>query len=142
MHPKADENFVHAISEGLLKVMSKMGISTVQSYRGAQIFEAVGLNRALIEAHFQGTPSRIEGIGLDELGREIVERHQRGFGLLSALELEVPVVGGKYQWRRDAETHKWNLINYLRSLSGKSPERATGKEPEENVILVPQDEKK
>ena len=108
LHAKADEQYVHAINEGLLKVMSKMGISTVQSYRGAQIFEAVGLNRSLIEAHFAGTPSRIEGVGLTELGREVVERHERGFGRHSSLELEVPVIGGKYQWRRNAETHKWS----------------------------------
>ena len=119
LHPRAEENFIHAVNEGLLKVMSKMGISTVQSYRGAQIFEAVGLNRGLIDAHFQGTPSRIEGVGLDELGREIVERHRRGFGGVPALELEVPVIGGKYQWRRDAETHKWHP-NTIASLQHAS----------------------
>ncbi len=79
-HEKAQENFIHAIDEGLLKVMSKMGISTLQSYRGAQIFEAVGLEHALVERHFTGTPSRVEGVGLPELGREVRERHARGFG--------------------------------------------------------------
>jgi len=106
--PNAQTNFVHAINEGLLKVMSKMGISTVQSYRGAQIFEAVGLDRTLIDRHFNGTPSRLEGIGLAELGREVSLRHARGFGHVSALELEVPVTGGRYQWRRRGELHKWN----------------------------------
>jgi glutamate synthase (NADPH/NADH) large chain len=106
--PTAQANFVHAVNEGLLKVMSKMGISTVQSYRGAQIFEAVGLSRALIERHFSGTPSRLEGVGLGELGREVLERHARGFGPASSLELEVPVTGGRYQWRRRGEVHKWN----------------------------------
>jgi glutamate synthase (NADPH/NADH) large chain len=104
----AATNFIHAVNEGLLKVMSKMGISTVQSYRGAQIFEAVGLNRALIERHFNGTPSRIEGVGLAELGREVLERHARGFGPIAALDLEVPFTGGRYQWRRRGEVHKWN----------------------------------
>ncbi len=102
------KKFVKAIDEGLLKVMSKMGISTVQSYRGAQIFEAVGLDRGLVEQYFKGTPSRLDGIGLDELGREVVERHQRGFGPVRQEELAVPVTGGVYQWRRRGEHHAWN----------------------------------
>ncbi len=110
----AQGNFVHAVNDGLLKVMSKMGISTVQSYRGAQIFEAVGLNRALIERHFHGTPSRLEGIGLNELGLEVLERHARGFGRVSPLDLEVPVTGGRYQWRRRGEVHKWNPATIAR----------------------------
>ncbi len=104
----AEVNLVHAINEGLLKVMSKMGISTVQSYRGAQIFEAVGLSRALVDRHFAGTPSRVGGIGLDELDREAKERHARGFGVRRAAELDVPVVGGVYLWRREGERHAWN----------------------------------
>jgi glutamate synthase (NADPH/NADH) large chain len=76
---KAEKNFVHAVNEGLLKVMSKMGISTVQSYRGAQIFEAVGLDKPLVERHFGGTPSRLSGVGLSELDREVRERHERGW---------------------------------------------------------------
>ncbi len=102
------KNFIKAINEGLLKVMSKMGISTVQSYRGAQIFEAVGLEKALIDRYFTGTPSRIEGVGLAELGREVEERHERGFGAVTASELAVPFTGGAYQWRRTGERHKWN----------------------------------
>ncbi|HEY1088937.1 MAG TPA: glutamate synthase-related protein, partial [Archangium sp.] len=102
---KGAESFIKAINEGLLKVMSKMGISTVQSYRGAQIFEAVGLSRSLIERYFTGTPSRIEGVGLGELGEEVHERHQRGFGVS---DVSVPVTGGQYQWRRHGERHKWN----------------------------------
>jgi glutamate synthase (NADPH) large chain len=70
---------IHALEEGLMKVMSKMGISTVQSYRGAQIFEAVGLDRDLVDEHFTGVPSRIGGVGLAELGAEAVVRHARGF---------------------------------------------------------------
>jgi len=107
-HEKAQENFIHAIEEGLLKVMSKMGISTLQSYRGAQLFEAVGLQRALVERHFTGTPSRVEGVGLPELGREVSERHALGFGPVADHEAELLPVGGQYQWRRRGETHKWN----------------------------------
>ncbi|HSP80804.1 MAG TPA: glutamate synthase large subunit, partial [Myxococcaceae bacterium] len=105
---KAQEQFIHAVEEGLLKVMSKMGISTLQSYRGAQLFEAVGLERRLVERHFTGTPSRVEGVGLPELGREVLERHERGFGAGSAQEAELLPVGGQYQWRRRGEVHKWN----------------------------------
>ncbi|MBE2252073.1 MAG: glutamate synthase large subunit [Myxococcus sp.] len=106
---KAEANLVHAFDEGLLKVMSKMGISTVQSYRGAQIFECVGLNRGLIERHFSGTASRLQGIGLEELDREVVERHARGFGVRApANDVLVPFTGGQYQWRRRGELHKWN----------------------------------
>ena len=103
----ARTNFVHSVNEGLLKVMSKMGISTVQSYRGAQIFEVVGLTRALVDLYFSGTPSRIEGVGLPELDREVRERHERGFGV-DAEQLEVAVTGGVYQWRRRGEHHAWN----------------------------------
>ncbi|WNG60961.1 glutamate synthase large subunit [Archangium gephyra] len=105
---KAQENFIHAIEEGLLKVMSKMGISTLQSYRGAQLFEAVGLQRSLVERHFTATPSRVEGVGLPELGREVSERHGLGFGPAAEHEAELLPVGGHYQWRRRGETHKWN----------------------------------
>jgi glutamate synthase (NADPH/NADH) large chain len=105
---KARHNYVHAIDHGLLKVMSKMGISTIQSYRGAQIFEVVGLNDELVEEHFTGTPSRVSGIGLAELGREVSIRHERGFSADSlAEEGELPV-GGRYLWRRRGERHKWN----------------------------------
>jgi glutamate synthase (NADPH/NADH) large chain len=100
--------YLHALDEGLLKVMSKMGISTVQSYRGAQLFEAVGLDSTMIERHFTGTPSRIGGVGLGELGREALARHDRGFGAAShAIADDLPV-GGLYQWRRRGEPHKWN----------------------------------
>ncbi|MDP3504554.1 MAG: glutamate synthase large subunit [Myxococcales bacterium] len=106
---KAEANLVHAFDEGLLKVMSKMGISTVQSYRGAQIFECVGLNRALVDRHFSGTPTRLQGIGLDDLDREVVTRHARGFGVTtSSDDVALPFTGGQYQWRRRGELHKWN----------------------------------
>ena len=105
---KAQQNFAKAINKGLLKVMSKMGISTLASYRGAQIFEAIGLNRELVDEHFTGTPSRIEGIGLQELAREALERHDRGFGAWTALDGDLLPIGGNHQWRRRGERHKWN----------------------------------
>ena len=95
---------VQALEDGLLKIMSKMGISTVQSYRGAQIFEAVGLDRDLVDEHFTGVPSRIGGVGLAELGTEALARHTRGF---AAFEPLLPVAG-HYRWRRTGELHKWN----------------------------------
>jgi len=96
-----------AIGKGLLKTISKMGISTVQSYCGAQIFEAVGLSRSLIDRHFTGTASRIGGIGLDVLAAETLTRHARGFHGASSGEELLPV-GGVYAWRRDGEHHMWN----------------------------------
>ena len=104
----ATEHYLHALEEGLLKVMSKVGISTVQSYRGAQIFEAVGLEGGMVERHFTGTPSRIGGVGLAELGKEALMRHERGFGPAAAAIADDLPVGGQYQWRRRGEPHKWN----------------------------------
>ncbi len=105
---EATARYLHAVEEGLLKVMSKMGISTVQSYRGAQIFEAVGLAPELIARGFGGTPSRLGGVGVRELAREALDRHDRGFGRQAlAIADELPV-GGLYQWRRRGERHKWN----------------------------------
>jgi len=102
---EAQARYIRAVEEGLLKVMSKMGISTLQSYRGAQIFEAVGLDRALIDRHFTGTASRLGGVGFAELQREALERHARGFGPDAATALPI---GGLYQWRRRGEQHRWN----------------------------------
>ncbi len=102
---KDPKKYIKALEEGILKVMSKMGISTVQSYRGAQIFEAVGLDRDMIDEWFTGTPSRIGGVGFAELGDEAMVRHARGFGPEGTSSL-LPV-GGQYRWRRTGETHKW-----------------------------------
>src|SRR5215216_6497846 len=101
---QAQRNVVKAIGKGLLKTLSKMGISTIQSYNGAQIFEAVGLGPELIERHFTGTASRIGGIGMDVLARETLTRHLRAY---PAAEELLPV-GGVYAWRRDGEHHQWN----------------------------------
>jgi glutamate synthase (ferredoxin) len=106
-HAKAVQNYNKAVKKGVVKVMSKMGISTVHSYRGAQIFEAVGLNKALVDQYFTGTASRIEGIGFDVIARETLDRHT-----LAYPGRDVPVealdVGGQYQWRRDGEHHLFN----------------------------------
>ena len=102
---QAAQNTIKAIGKGLLKTISKMGISTIQSYRGAQIFEAVGLEPDLIERHFTGTASRIGGIGLDVLAVEALERHARAY---PAPHDDLLPVGGVYAWRRDGEHHMWN----------------------------------
>ena len=103
----AEKNFIKAINKGLLKTFSKMGISTLQSYRGAQVFEAVGLNQSLIDAYFSGTASRIEGVGLEVLAREALMKHQFAFAPLTESETEL-VVGGQYQFRLDGEYHLQN----------------------------------
>ncbi len=101
------KNYKKAINKGLLKVFSKMGISTLQSYRGAQIFEAIGLNKALVDRYFTGTPSRIEGIGLDVLAREAKLKHDLAFQPVGESETELPV-GGNYAWRVRGEYHRLN----------------------------------
>ena len=104
----AVKNFIKANEKGLLKVMSKMGISTVQSYQGAQIFEAVGLNQDFIDRYFTWTPSRVEGIGLDVVEEEQLQRHRFAFPpheVDATLDLDP---GGTYQWRRHGEVHQWN----------------------------------
>ena len=102
---EAEQRIVKAIGKGLLKTISKMGISTIQSYCGAQIFEAVGLERELIDVHFPGTASRIGGIGLEVLAAEALGRHFRAY---PRTDREVLPVGGVLQWRRNGERHIWN----------------------------------
>jgi glutamate synthase (ferredoxin) len=106
-HERAVINYIRALNKGILKVMSKMGISTLQSYCGAQIFEAIGLDRAFVDTYFTWTASRIGGADIEVIAREVSERHRRAFpprNLLSA-DLET---GGEYKWRRDGETHLFN----------------------------------
>ncbi len=103
----AGRNFIKALNKGMLKVASKMGISTVQSYRGAQIFECVGLNSEVIDNYFTWTPSRIEGVGLEEIAEETRRRHHYAYGVSPTLDGEL-VVGGQYQWRRRGEFHMYN----------------------------------
>ncbi len=102
---EAQQRALKGIAKGLLKVLSKMGISTVPSYCGAQIFEAVGLSRELVDLHFTGTASRIGGIGLDTLARMALSRHDRAYP--GGADTPLPIVG-LYAWRRDGEHHQWN----------------------------------
>jgi len=99
-------NYIKAVEKGMLKILSKMGISKLQSYRGAQIFEAVGIGDKVIEKCFTGTVSRIGGIGFDIIAQEALLRHKNVF----AKNIEEPYLktGGLYQWKRDGEFHLWN----------------------------------
>jgi glutamate synthase domain-containing protein 2/glutamate synthase domain-containing protein 3 len=102
-------NFIKAINKGLLKTFSKMGISTLQSYRGAQVFEAIGLNKELVEKYFAGTTSQLEGVGLDVLAREAVMKHEYAFRPVTESEPEL-TVGGTYHFRADGEYHLLNPL--------------------------------
>ncbi|MBI2338813.1 MAG: glutamate synthase large subunit [Deltaproteobacteria bacterium] len=106
-HKTAVKKYVKAVRKGIVKVMSKMGVSVVQSYCGAQIFEAIGLNREVIDKYFTHTASRIEGIGLTEICREALLNHQRAYPLRLGGR---PLLewGGQYQWRSDGEYHLFN----------------------------------
>jgi len=103
------KNYKKAINKGLLKVFSKMGISTLQSYRGAQVFEAVGLSKAMVDRYFTGTASRIGGIGLDVLAREAKAKHDHAFRPITEAETEL-AVGGSYQFRVHGEYHLYNPL--------------------------------
>ncbi|MGQ0431719.1 MAG: glutamate synthase large subunit [Microthrixaceae bacterium] len=106
---QAIKNYVKASTKGVLKIMSKMGISTVASYTGAQVFEAIGLGQDLIDEYFSGTTSRISGVGLDELAEETAARHR--FAYLDRPEEAAHRdlwLGGEYQWRREGEHHLFN----------------------------------
>ena len=115
------KNYTKAVNEGLLKVFSKMGISTLQSYQGAQIFEIIGLNKSVVDKYFTGSVSRIEGMGLDEIAKETLVKHSFSFS-----KKEIPVdrlpVGGMYQWKRKGEFHLFNpqtihLLQYSTKLN-------------------------
>lgn len=103
----AAENYISACTHGIAKILSKMGISTVQSYRGAQIFEAIGISSAVIEEYFTGTPSRLEGIGLDEIAKEVAMRHEPAFAEQN-IDLFSYESGSHYQWRNGGEQHMLN----------------------------------
>ena len=105
-HKTAVKKYIKAAVKGVVKTMAKMGISTIQSYRGAQIFEAVGLNSAVVDKHFAWTPSRIQGVGMDVLAEEVLARHHHAFpdrSVNGALD-----AGGQYQWRDGGEFHLFN----------------------------------
>ena len=101
------KNYHKALTDGILKILSKMGISTLRSYRGAQIFEALGLDDELINKYFSGTVSRIQGAGLEEIADETIKRHQESY---AERDIERPYLasGGIYQWKKDGEFHLWN----------------------------------
>ncbi|MCF4102547.1 glutamate synthase large subunit [Gillisia sp. M10.2A] len=103
-------NYNKAVGKGVVKVMNKIGISTLNSYRGSQLFEALGLNSQLINKYFPSTPSRIEGIGLYEVEKEVAKRHKRTFKtkhIPGDLDMEI---GGEYRWRRNGEKHMFNPL--------------------------------
>ncbi|HEX4406213.1 MAG TPA: glutamate synthase large subunit, partial [Polyangia bacterium] len=104
---KAEQKYVKAVNKGIVKVCSKMGISTIQSYHGAQVFEAIGLNGPFVEEYFTWTASRIGGIGIDEVAEEVRRRHERAF---PERPLASPTLdsGGQYQYRRNGEYHLFN----------------------------------
>jgi len=117
------DQYVTAVKKGILKTISKMGISTLRSYHAAQQFEAVGLNRALVDRYFTGTPSRIEGCGLDAIAEETLRRHRDAFTPRppGALELDY---GGEYHFRRDGEKHLWNpktVVSLQRAVRNDDP---------------------
>lgn len=101
------KHYIKAVNDGLLKVFSKMGISTLQSYQGAQIFEIIGINKAVVNQYFTGATSRIEGMGLDELARETLAKHFFAFSRKEIPTDRLPV-GGIYQWKRKGEFHLFN----------------------------------
>lgn len=101
------DNYIAAIKKGILKTMSKMGISTLRSYTGAQLFEAIGLNHNVIDEYFTGTSSRIEGIGLEEIAAEAIARQKAAFEQRTASALNLDF-GGEYHFRHTGEFHLWN----------------------------------
>ncbi len=104
---QALKNYKKAVCDGILKVLSKMGISTLRSYRGAQIFEALGLNDKIISEYFTGTISRIGGVSIEEIANETIQRHKDAFYARNDRADSLPT-GGIYQWKRDGEFHLWN----------------------------------
>lgn len=103
---KAQQNYIISLKKGILKILSKMGVSTLQSYRGAQIFEALGLNKEVIETCFTGTPSRIGGIGFDLICEDRLKMHKKAF--YQNNNFIILDSGGLYQWKKDGEYHLWN----------------------------------
>jgi glutamate synthase (NADPH/NADH) large chain len=118
---KLIQNYIYAVNNGLLKIFSKMGISTLQSYHGAQIFEILGLNKQVVDRYFTGTVSRIGGLGLDEIARECLIKHARIFGKATRPDAILPT-GGNYKWRRKGEQHLFNpqTIHLLQNSTRKN----------------------
>ena len=127
------KNYIKAVCDGLLKVFSKMGISTLQSYQGAQIFEILGLNQDVVDKYFTGATSRIQGIGLDEIAKEALAKHWFAFS-----RKDIPVdrlpVGGVYQWKRKGEFHLFNPTTiHLLQYSTKMNDYTTFKKYSKHV---------
>lgn len=122
---KAVRNLVKALGKGVLKVMSKMGISTVASYRGAQVFEAIGLSQEVVDKYFTGTTSKLGGIGLEGIARDVERRHRVAYPLSGiAPAHRTLVVGGEYQWRREGEPHLFNPETVFRLQHSTRTKRA------------------
>ena len=117
--PKALQNYIKALNKGLMKIMSKMGISTLRSYRNGQVFEAVGLAQGVLDRYFTGTASRVGGIGLDEIAREALARHEDWAKGGEGVPLPP---GGQYAWRADGERHLWTA----QSISALQQSTRTG----------------
>ena len=115
------KNYIKAVNEGLLKVFSKMGISTLQSYQGAQIFEIIGINKNVVDQYFAGATSRIEGMGIDEIAKEVLAKHHFAFTKKTQPIERLPI-GGVYEWKRKGEFHLFNpqtihLLQYSTRMS-------------------------
>lgn len=121
----AIQNYNKAIGKGILKVMNKIGISTLNSYRGSQLFECIGINTKTVDKYFPNTPTRIQGIGLYEIEKEIAKRHQKAYAekeIAAKLDLEI---GGEYRWRRDGEKHMFNPLSIAKlqkAVRGNEPD--------------------
>lgn len=122
---EAVKNYNKAIGKGVLKVMNKIGISTLNSYRGSQLFECIGINTTVVDKYFPNTPTRIQGIDLYQIEKEIAKRHQKAFttpSIPANLDLEI---GGEYRWRRDGEKHLFNPLSIAKlqqSVRSNEPE--------------------
>jgi len=118
---KLIQNYIYAVNSGLLKIFSKMGISTLQSYHGAQIFEILGIHKSVVDSYFSGAVSRIGGLGLDEIAREALIKHGRVFGKSTRPDMILPT-GGNYKWRRKGEQHLFNpqTIHLLQNATRKN----------------------
>jgi glutamate synthase (NADPH) large chain len=122
---EAQKRYIKAIDKGILKVMSKMGISTYQSYCGAQIFDAVGLKSSFVRKYFTGTHTQVEGAGLRQVARETAERHRQAFGHVPTLE-DALDVGGEYAYRIRGEAHMWRpsvVADLQHAVRGSQPDK-------------------
>ena len=106
-YAEAEERYVYGAMKGIIKVMAKMGISTIKSYRGAQIFEAVGLNQDVVDRYFTWTTTQVQGMSIEDIAREVLQRHEAAFPAIPTNGQTLDI-GGHYQWRRGGEHHLFN----------------------------------